>query len=94
MNIQTINNFYYLNNIYSQPYFVVDYSPFIDMSFTSVNSYMYENIDSFKNGNSYLQSFGLDVSNEFIYNDALVTDQVIEFLKTISPTTIFVKEHT
>ena len=91
MNIQTTNNFYYLDNIYSQPYFVVDYSPFIDISFIPVNNYMYESIDSFKNGNSYLQSFGLAVSNEFTHNDELITDQVIEFLKTISTTSIFIK---
>jgi hypothetical protein len=91
MNIQALNDFIYLDISYPTPYFVVSYFPIIDSTYTPVNNYMFKNKISFETGNSYLQSFGYNISNEIIFNDDLVTDDIIHFLKTISPTTLFAK---
>ena len=91
MNIQALNDFIYLDISYPTPYFVVSYFPIIDNTYTPVNNYMFKNKISFETGNSYLQSFGYNISNEIIFNDDLVTDDIIHFLKTISPTTLFAK---
>jgi hypothetical protein len=91
MNIQAQNDFIYLNNVYSQPYFLVNYYPISDTYFTPVNCFMFENKTAFENGNSYLQSFGSDISYDIIYDDILVTNEVINLLQSISPNTIFVK---
>jgi hypothetical protein len=91
MNIQAQNDFIYLNNVYPQPYFLVNYYPISDTYSIPVNCFMFENKTAFENGNSYLQSFGSDVSYDIIYDDILVTNEVINLLQSISPNTIFVK---
>jgi hypothetical protein len=91
MNIQATNNFLYLQTIYEQPYFVVNYFLDLDVISVPVNCFMFANKNSYETGNSYLQSFGLDVSNEIIFNNELVVDKVIEFLQTISIDTNFIK---
>jgi hypothetical protein len=53
---------------------------------------MFESKISFETGNPYMQSFGYDVSNRIIFDDELVTDDIIHFLNTISPTTLFTKD--
>jgi hypothetical protein len=92
MNIQALNDFIYLDISYPSPYFVISYFPIIDNSYTPVNNYMFESKISFETGNPYLQSFGYDVSNRIIFDDELVTDDIIHFLNTISPTTLFTKD--
>lgn len=92
MNIQAINDFVYLGQVYPTPYFEVTYSPFVDLICTPVNCYMYTSKDAFLTGNSYQQSYAHEVSNEIIFNDADVTQDTIEFLTSISPTTLFVVE--
>ena len=89
MNIQAQNDFIYLDNTYTQPYFLVSYYPSLDLPFTIVNCYMFENKTAFENGNSYIQSFGSNVSNDIISNNNLVTDHTISLLQEISPTTLF-----
>jgi hypothetical protein len=89
MNIQTTNDFFYLDFIYNKPYFVISYYPIIDAEFTPINCYMFLNKNSFENKEQYLQSFGMDVSNEIIFDNNLIIDKYINFLKTISPSTIF-----
>jgi len=93
MNIQAQNDFTYLDNIYTQPYFLVSHYPTIDLPFTIVNCYMFENRTCYENGNPYLQSFGYNVSNDIINNDNLITDSIVKFLKTISPDTIFISSN-
>jgi hypothetical protein len=90
MNIQCLNDFLYLNQTYNQPYFVIDFHPTIDIEYTPLNCYMFLNKISFDNGEMYLQSYGLDISNDIIFNNDLVAQKVSELLTEISPLSNFI----
>jgi len=92
MNIQAQNDFIYLGYTYAQPYFMLEYFPISSLDFTPVNCFMYSSKNLFENGQTYLLSFGSGVSNEIVYDENLVADEVIKLLKDISPSTIFIKE--
>ena len=89
MNIQCSNDFLYLNHTYDQPYFIVDFYPTLDLNYTPVNCYMFINQIAFTNGESYLQSYGLSVTNDIVFNNDLVAQNVINLLTEISPSSNF-----
>lgn len=89
MNIQCLNDFLYLNHTYDQPYFIVDFYPTPDLDFTLVNCYMFLNEIAFTNGEPYLQSYGLSVSSDIVFNRDLVAQNVISLLTEVSPLSNF-----
>jgi hypothetical protein len=93
MNIKTENDFYYLDNIYTSPFFIVSYNFILDLEYSIVTLYMFKTHEEFLNNGVYTHSFGLDISNTIIDDETAVANIIIDFLKSVSPTTDFVIEY-
>lgn len=93
MNIETSNDFIYISETYTNPYFVLSYIPMLDLDITLVDCFMYSSKESYLNNSRYIHSFGSEVSNDIVFDDNQVTDSVISLLTEISPSTTFTKEN-
>lgn len=91
LGIQTTNNFIYLENIYPNPFFLVNCNEYYDLGVIIIDNFMYNNYESYTNGETYLQSFGISIQSENQTTDDHILNLIIDFLTSISPNTQFSK---
>jgi len=91
LGIQTTNDFIYLENIYPNPFFLVNYNEYFDLGVIIVDNLMHSSYESYINGATYLQSFGISIQLENEITDDHILNFVIDFLTSISPNTQFSK---
>lgn len=91
LKIKTTNDFIYLENTYSNPLFLVNYNEFSDLGVIMVDNFMYSSYESYMNGDTYLQSFGISTQSENQITDDYILNLVVDFLTSISPNTQFSK---